>query len=98
MSQHLVPASLPLQAVSGLLEVCAHPTPTSPQPLSGLRPREKGSAFQKAVDLAVPTSLILISPGKINSSNMSALKWRYSELLPALGTQGLQPLWPLVRH
>lgn len=98
MSQHLVLASLPRREASGLSEVCAHPTPTGPQPLSGLSPREESSALQTAADPLVPTHLILISLGKINSSNMSALKWRYSELLLALGTQGLQPPCPLVGH
>lgn len=98
MCQHLLPASLPFGAALGLPEVCAHPVPPGPHLLSGLSPQEKGSALPKAVGPPVSTHPVSIVPGKINSSNMSALKWRYDELFPALGTQGLQPSCPLVGH
>lgn len=97
-----VPASAPSQppvwGSAGPFEVCAHPVPASPHLLSGLSPQEKGSALPKAGDLPVSTHPVSIFPGKINSSNMSALKWRCEELFPAPGTQGLQPSCPLVGH
>lgn len=71
--------------------------PPAPTPIVRPQSRE-GSAPQNAVDLPVPMHPILIFLEKINSSNMSALKWRYSELLLALGTRGLQPPCPLVGH
>lgn len=76
----------------GAFRALCSPCPHQPPPLlSGLSPWEKGSAFPKVVALPVPMHPILIFPGKINSSNMSALKWRYNKLLPPSGTQGLQP-------
>lgn len=97
-----VPASAPRQPpiwgsvgpFGGLCPSC----PMSPHLLSGLSPQEKGSALPPAVGLPASVHPVLIFPGKINSSNMSALKWRYNELFPALGTQGLQPSCPLVGH
>lgn len=75
----------PLVHSVGPSQLCAHP----PAPLlSGLGPQETGSAFPKVVALPVPTHPVLIFPGKINRSNMSALKWRYSKLLPPSGTLG----------
>lgn len=97
MSQHLFPRPPVAGGVGPCGALCPLPPPAL-TPVVRSQSQEKGSALLKAVDLPVPTHPILIFPGKINSSNMSALKWRYSKLLPPLGTQGLQPPRPLVGH
>lgn len=76
---------VPLMRGVGPSQLCAH---LPPPLLSGLDHPETGSAFPKVVALPVPTHPVLIFPGKINRSNMSALKWRYSKLLPSSGTLG----------
>lgn len=91
MSLHLLPASLPFGAALGLLRSVPILSPPAPTCCQDSVPRRKALPFQRQGDLPVSTHPISIFPGKINSSNMSALNWRCEELFLALGTQGCSP-------